>query len=641
MLGYTASGKRNIRSGNEYNHLFPATSVATNPYLSNRATTYDTLDYIQQIVSDTLEDTTKLAKVLKAGSLKKTCQNIWEFCFNNIQYALDESHAEQLRRPSRSWADRKKGIDCDCFAIMVSSILTNLHIPHACRIVKMHGRNYFQHIYVVVPIDPKSGTENRENYIVIDPVVDAFNDEPRGITYKYDRNMTIPVQYLNGVEERPEFGHEFDGLGAVLVGLGSVDHNEIKAAFLGCLKHHLVNTRDIIAENPIAVYPIYQPRAMMAGIDAVLANWDDDQARTATLEALAQDEHSFMNGSVGQFSGIDGLSNTEFRNLFGDDIPVQIVGLGDLGKLQVGKKIQAAVNKGKQVVQHNIQDKSKTFFKAVSNVNKNIDKKVQQVKAAAKATAQKVGDKAKVIAQKAAQDLKKVGQGIVRYNPITIAARGGVLLALKEDLFGIAKRLRWGYATLAQAKAKGLTEAEWKMAVNAVAKTEKLFEKIGGKKENLKDAVLKGKSGGLGLGDPASATMVTAAAGILKAIFDFVKGLKKNPGQPGNDSSDESDLNKLVQSSPDAAQVPEVAPQQTVIPGGSSNSDSQAPENGNNDQGADKGNSNEASKGSSMPLIIGAAAVAGLFLMSGGSSHSKPVNGPESKPGKTLHVKVK
>lgn len=148
-LGLVASYKRKIQSGEQYNHLFPSakgSSVIRNP----NGSVYETLEYMQDIIKRTLYQTEGIAKLLKGKTLEQTCRNIFNFCYTHIQYKLDDAGFEQLRQPSRAWKDRKTGIDCDCFSIFISSILTNLRIPHHLRIIELNDKGYFQHVYVIV-----------------------------------------------------------------------------------------------------------------------------------------------------------------------------------------------------------------------------------------------------------------------------------------------------------------------------------------------------------------------------------------------------------------------------------------------------------------------------------------------------------
>ncbi|MDI1305391.1 MAG: hypothetical protein PSX42_11185, partial [bacterium] len=149
-LGVTASGRRNIKDGSQYNSYFSDT-IGTNPLVAKKADVFETLEFIDQLVKNTVGQTAKIAKVLKGSTLDETCRKIFSFFYTHYQYKLDKQGEEQLRTPSRAWKDRKTGIDCDCFAISVSSVLTNLGIKHAYRICEIANKGYYQHIYIVVP----------------------------------------------------------------------------------------------------------------------------------------------------------------------------------------------------------------------------------------------------------------------------------------------------------------------------------------------------------------------------------------------------------------------------------------------------------------------------------------------------------
>ena len=184
-----ANHKRHIKSGAEFNHLFP-NPMGDEILIKADAGVSETVAFIPKVVFETLPDTIKISKLLKADTLDETCSNIWHFVYNHIQYAKDKEGVEQIRRPARAWHDRTRGVDCDCYTVFISSILTNLEIPHTYRITKYKNRNYFQHIYPIVP-------KGNGNYITIDCVVNDYNyEEP--FTEKKDTAMKL--HYLNGIE---------------------------------------------------------------------------------------------------------------------------------------------------------------------------------------------------------------------------------------------------------------------------------------------------------------------------------------------------------------------------------------------------------------------------------------------------------
>jgi len=182
-----ANKKRKIKSGEEFEHLFPK-PLFLDPTIKKGATVNDTVRFIPQVVRETLFQTAKLAPLLKGSNVYETCKNIWEFVYTHIAYKKDEEGKEQIRSPARGWHDRFHGIDCDCYTVFISSILSNLKIKHKLRITK-YSQDHFQHIY---PIVPTTGG----NYITVDCVVDRFNDE-EPYTEKQDTKMEL--EYLNGI----------------------------------------------------------------------------------------------------------------------------------------------------------------------------------------------------------------------------------------------------------------------------------------------------------------------------------------------------------------------------------------------------------------------------------------------------------
>jgi hypothetical protein len=182
-----AARKRKIKSGEEFEHLFPKPKFL-DPTIKKGATVYDTVRFIPQVVRETLFQTSKLAPLLKGKNVEETCKNIWAFVYNHIAYKKDEDGKEQIRSPARGWHDRFHGIDCDCYTVFISSILSNLKIKHKLRITK-YSQDHFQHIY---PIVPTTGG----NYITVDCVVDRFNyEEP----YTEKQDTTMELEYLNGI----------------------------------------------------------------------------------------------------------------------------------------------------------------------------------------------------------------------------------------------------------------------------------------------------------------------------------------------------------------------------------------------------------------------------------------------------------
>ena len=182
--------KRNIQSGERYSHLFPVAKNST-ATIRKDANVYHTVAFIPKVVSETLLDTKKLAAVLKGATIYKSCSNIWQFVYGHIAYKKDEDGYEQIRSPARAWHDRFRGVDCDCYSVFISSILTNLNIPHSLRITK-YQQAYFQHIYPIVP--------TATGHIAIDCVTEKFDYE---VPFSEKKDYPMDLQYLNGFDGSP------------------------------------------------------------------------------------------------------------------------------------------------------------------------------------------------------------------------------------------------------------------------------------------------------------------------------------------------------------------------------------------------------------------------------------------------------
>ncbi|MCC7302518.1 MAG: hypothetical protein IT233_07750 [Bacteroidia bacterium] len=188
---------RSIESGTQYNALFPPADLKEET-VKKGATVSDTVKFIPKVVRDTLAQTRDVADMLRGKNQNETCKNIWDFVYRHIRYHKDEEGKEQIRSPARTWHDRHRGVDCDCYSVFISSILTNLKIPHSLRIAR-YKKDYFQHIY---PIVHKAGGR----YITLDCVVDYYNyEEP----YTEIKDTKMELQYLSGFGETEEFGKLF------------------------------------------------------------------------------------------------------------------------------------------------------------------------------------------------------------------------------------------------------------------------------------------------------------------------------------------------------------------------------------------------------------------------------------------------
>ncbi len=494
------SGPRPIRSGLEYDKYFPKPDERDRIIIKD-GEVQDTVDLMEKVVHKYLVDTSRIAPLLKGNSTGDTCRKIWDFIYQNIQYKLDKKGLEQLRRPARSWSERKTGVDCDCMSIFASSVLTNLKVPHSFRITK-YSADHWQHVYVIVP-------DGKGKHYTIDAVVSQFDYEK-----PYSEKMDYPMS-LNGINVAVLSGTGSDLENAVLApGLTGPDLGATpnKKAELNKLYQHLVDTRNSIRKNPRMVSSIDDPQALLKMLDYAIQYWNTDK-RDYALSILEKNEEQ-----LNQRNGFSGLGDDVF-----DSDEFVLSGPGKKG-----------------------------FFKGVKAAVKDVGK-----------------------------GIKKAAKAVVRFNPLSIAGRGGFLVAMKLNLHKMASKLKWGYASKEQAAAKGVSEAEWNKSKDALEKVERLFaDKLQGKREALKNAILKGKAGNLngvvesgfnGLGDPATAATIAAAAPIIIATVDI---LKKSGLIGANEKIDPEALAAELSNDPAAMEAMKELENSSSDQGGSSESPS-------------------------------------------------------------------
>jgi hypothetical protein len=157
----------------------------------------------------------------------------------------------------------------------------------------------------------------------------------------------------------------------------------------------------------------------------------------------------------------------------------------------------------------------------------------------------------KKIGKKVGSVAKKAVKAIVRFNPLSIAIRNGLLAALRLNMFGIAKKLQYAYLPDNLASKYNIDPAKLADLKKRHAKVKKLFNGLQGKEKNLRNAILKGAKqkspdfsingiegiiaglkgldaiGALAqlgdLGVAATAASVGAATGVLAKIKSWLK----------------------------------------------------------------------------------------------------------------------
>ena len=341
---------RKIKIGKEYEGFFPVANL-TDETVKKGASVSDTVKFIPKVVRETLPQTKEIAETLRGNTLSETCNNIWKFVYDHINYHKDEDGIEQIRSPARTWHDRQRGVDCDCYTVFISSILSNLKIPHTLRIAK-YRKDYFQHIYPIV-------RKGNGKYITIDCVVEHFNyEEP----YTEIKDTTMDLQYLSGTENtETEFGNWEDQ------SLGKKKLKDILKQGL-----HLTNRinpatvllrNGLLASMKLNIFKIAQRLKYAYMSDADAKKQGTDMAKFGHLKAIKDKLEQIFYGAGGKpenlrkailtgkgnknhdVSGLGEMNEaTPLPELLGDDIfhSENSQSLGELGEPVTAASITAA-----------------------------------------------------------------------------------------------------------------------------------------------------------------------------------------------------------------------------------------------------------------------------------------------------------
>ena len=515
------SGERPIATGSAYGALFPRADHRDRTLVRN-GDVGDTLDLMQRVVWTYRDDTRRLAPMLQQARLEDTCRAVWEFIYRHIQYRLDKKGLEQLRRPARTWSERRQGVDCDCMSIFASSVLLNLGIPHSFRVTR-YAQPHWQHVYVIVP-KPGGG------HHTIDAVLSRFDYEK-----PYTDKMDYPMD-MKGIDV------------AVLSGPGEWTGQADSGTFA---YHNLLDTRKALSLDP-ALYTSVQDAAGLAEmLDYALRYFHTDR-RDAALAVLAQQEE-LLNAQNGIYP-IEGMGmDTE------DEV------LGTLGARNYFRCIQAACrpcpSRAHTAIKAERQPRPilhlttaamaypayqgvlpllvATVPGTVCKAPTAVPGTVRRAPVPVPATTATIPIPSPALhtqptmaqTNQAPKGVKKAVQGtvkaVVKFNPVSIAARNGYLLALKLNLGGMAGKLKWAYATQPQAAAMGVSPTDWQKSRTALARVERLFaDRLQGSRDALRNAILKGKAGGLGnpgLGEGITAAAIAAAAPLIIATLNILK----------------------------------------------------------------------------------------------------------------------
>lgn len=594
----------------------------------------DTLPVLLSSVRESVPQVAKLAKHLQSKTPLQTMFNVWHWLHTNIKYNYDDKNKEQVRTAARSWADRQRGVDCDCLSVFTAAILINCGLNPKFEIVAFNGNPEFGHIYVIC------------NGVVVDRVMGAFNKRPAFITKT--KNMEIPVYNLRGC------------------GMSSIDGlRGLQSDLLSKIQSGKATKRDKVdfkkarvlvslEGDPVAYRAASMLMPYVVDVDEKDGGFYFDNPEIAGLAVHLDQEL--------QRAEMAGLSGPELEGIFKK--------IGKAIKKAATSTVKAVANTTKAVVKAtgnavaNVAKATTNVVKATANVVKagaqaatghtaaakaTMQKAGSQVATAAKATVQSVTKPTTTVVKSAVSTTKDVvkntiveptktivsatGQLLkvifVKINPVTVLMRNALRMLVAINFLGMATRLNIANMSESDALAKGFTKEDYDTAVKAKKRVVNFVVKMGGSKDKIEKAIVKGsgrkalfkkdynnnqkitEDGDLaGLGEPVTIGSCLAAVGAFFAkIWGWIKNIAVKFFS--------SDAGKaLVQ-----AGVQKLADKV----GGGSSSDGQMVTSDDTpiNQNGDNGNTNGGGMSNGAKLAIGALIVGGILIATSGKSKKK------------------
>ncbi len=173
---------RTLKDGKEYEGLIPVYKGTQYNFdkEADNSNTYDTLRFMSEWALKFSHQMKAIAPLLKGNTKQETVNKIYRFLYSHFQYKLD-GETQNLMSPSAAWHFRKTGFDCKTYSILASTILQNLGIPHAFRMVQQAGimPGEWSHVYVIVP--------NGNTHFIIDAT--THDNKEVSFTQKHDYTM--------------------------------------------------------------------------------------------------------------------------------------------------------------------------------------------------------------------------------------------------------------------------------------------------------------------------------------------------------------------------------------------------------------------------------------------------------------------
>lgn len=463
-----AQTRRKLRPLSELPLSFPKPKGDTE-VIKEFATVGDTLTTIKKVVRKYHWQVKELAEFLQGKDRRTTCENIWKFCYGYIGYRKDEDGKEQVRSPARTLADARKGVDCDCYAVLISSLLYNLKIPHKFRVTSYphpdHPDPPFSHVYVLA--------KNGKQAIVMDPVIDAFNHQ---VPYLKKRDIPMQLEVLNGIPEADMVAHH-------------QAYQTRRNSYAGIPEADMFEYLDMVRElnghynyTGSAAPDIVEAIHALQGVERAKASRSRGPAQPSPTARPSRDtkiipawQEAVATGKVPPGTTLEQyklIKRREYEREF-----YQIHGMS----VEAYKAKMAAQRAADQ--QQYQQKQRDTMIRMRHELQ------LRGVSVPSGATYNQLIDLLKLNPRPkgSTEMLNKFN----KFNPGAFALRSGSLLGARINYFGVGK-IVWALLPKAVAMKKGLSGSDWEKLNHGWKRWKEIHFKAGGSIEKLRETLIKG-----------------------------------------------------------------------------------------------------------------------------------------------------
>jgi hypothetical protein len=426
----------------------------------------DTVNLMQDIIRKNHQQVSKLAQYLKRDTELKTCESIWNFVFNHIQYKRDIVGREQLSTPARLWLNRSTPntpSDCDDHSTFIGSLLYCLGIPFKIRIAGYDGRP-FSHVYIVT-----------KSNICVDTVLHRFNCEAE---YSSKKDFTMQIETLHGLE-----GHEADALGTLEALSESADRFDSQTEYVPELED-MEQAEELNGLEGLG--DLGELGALINQESQALKTLGKEQL-SLTLKEYEKDPDLYHAKGFGPeyWKHIRAALQSFESN---DSLNGIIVNLNNGAKWE-------RENLSPMNGLENDHGETVGMLGALEGLFKRFRKKLKKFGRWSRKTVKK-GFKAvkkgvRTAGRWARKRLKKIGKFLMKINPIMIAVRAAIRAKINKNHKDIAIKMGYGLLKWEQAKQLGVERAAWEKAARAYAKLLKKYRFMGGRTSKFRQVLEK------------------------------------------------------------------------------------------------------------------------------------------------------